>query len=123
MVGKAHMVKLGGGIALVASLAVIVAPSALGAVPVSRPTGSTVGPGTASIYDTRSDLTNTSADVAQAIQASGFAETAAPSAHFSIGGAFNWGDAGIGLGVGAGLMLFLLRGARPRAYARSVPAA
>jgi len=82
------------GIAIVASLAVIAAPSALGAP--------------------RTDISSgMSADVAQAIQASGFARPAAPSADvLPRDSTFSWGDAGVGIGIGAGAVLLVLGGAR-----------
>ncbi len=86
--------KLAGGIAIVASLAVVATPSALGA--------------------SRTDLSSgLSSDVAQAIQASGFARPTAPSAGFlPRDTTFSWGDAGVGVGIGAGVVLLVLGGAR-----------
>jgi hypothetical protein len=89
------------GIAIVASLALTAAPSALGAPRVG-------------IYDSRTDLSSgLSADVAQAIEASGFARTPPPSAGLLPRDAsFSWGDAGVGVGIGAGVMLLALGGTR-----------
>jgi hypothetical protein len=59
--------------------------------------------------------------VAKAIQALGRGRTASPPvAPGSSAASFSWGDAGVGAGTAAGLMLLLLGGARLRMNKRSV---
>ena len=67
-----------------------------------------------SMVDTRADLyTARSAEVAQAMRASGFEQPPAPSAGLFPHVAFDWGDAAVGVAVGAGAVLLLLGRARP----------
>jgi hypothetical protein len=59
--------------------------------------------------------------VSKAIQALGNGRTASPPvATGSSGTSFSWGDAGVGAGIAAGLMLLLLGGTRLRMNKRSV---
>jgi len=63
---------------------------------------------------TRADLyTARSAEVAQAMRASGFEQPPAPAAGLFPDVAFDRGDAAVGVAVGAGAVLLLLGRARP----------
>jgi hypothetical protein len=105
MFGKHAKLTFLGGIALAASLAVLLVPSAAAhatpGVPVQRPT-----------------LHNgLSSEAAQAIEASGFASTKPQSGGLLPSDTtFSWGAAAVGVCIGAGLML-LLGGPRRRVRA------
>ena len=160
MFGKHHMLKLAGGIATAASIAVVAAPSALGAqdnwyghaVSLTQSAHATTfitdtlggnghpkqavqgyrfitdtlgGNGHAGYNPAAYVYGGASPAVAKAIQALGNGQTPSPSVGSSpSGNGFDWGDAGIGAGVAAGLMLLLLGGALLRTNSkRSVLAA
>ena len=100
MFGKQHVLRLLTAIAIAASLAAFAVPSAAAAHRAPSFYGNGAG-----IHDAYA------AEVAQPVQASGFAEPA-PSSGRRL--AFSLGDAAVGVFVGAGLMLLLLGPARVR---------
>jgi hypothetical protein len=143
MFGKHHTLKhCSVGIAAAASVAVVAVPSALAAhdtwyrnavsqasVRPSVPfTTDTLG-GNGQVtqvrgYDPQAYVYGgASPAVSKAIQDRGFGRTASPPvvvASASSGTSFSWGDAGIGAGIAAGLLLlFLLTGTRLRMHKRS----
>jgi hypothetical protein len=102
MFGKRHVLRLLGAISIAASVAVFAVPSASAAhaAPSFYDNGVTIGDGYA-------------AEVAQAVQESGFA---GPASSSGDGMSFGLGDAALGVLIGAGLMLLLLGPQRARSH-------